>query len=232
MKIKIKKNTLILILAAILVVVVIVILALVGVFEKEDKIPVTEKEEVAQEVSEIVDRGDFEACENIEDEEYRVICKNNIAFNLAYENLDPEWCLKLDDERMSREGCVQRIILQEALSKDDEKICQKLTNFEYSNLIEICVTEFWLEKAAREMDDSLCDNLTEEGVEYCKFTVLANSFFSDPGSFSCEEVMNSLGTSKKNCELYKQRKLENKVFNCSLLDNFVLSEICAKYQDF
>ena len=206
------------ILAAILLLVVLILLAIL--FKSQNNASLSQEEAIAQEVSKIVAKGDFDACNKINNEEYKIICKNNVALELASKELDAKWCLELDDERIGREDCVSSIILQKAVEQDDIDICREAEELGYINSVELCSANFLVTKAIRENKKEYCDGINNETYkDNCEKQVFMASFFKDPINTNCQNLEN-FGIEQSVCEEYKKTKA------CDLIDNSLLMINC------
>ena len=213
---KVKKILLILILVLIIAGVAF------GVWRMKNRkqaVPLTQ-DQIAQDVSGIIEKGDFNSCDSVQDNDYKIICKNNIAQKLAYQSLDTNWCLKLDDQRVKIADCISSLIPGKAIKANDVSICNEAGSLGYENLIEKCINNFWVNKATSEGKAEYCDNIkTEDAKDSCTIQVTKYNFFKNPDQFSCKEL-EALNIDQKNCMDYKNTK------NCGSIQDMGSQMIC------
>jgi hypothetical protein len=123
---------------------------------------------IEAQMNKIIESGNFEACGGIKDMEYKRNCEGVIAQNIALASLDYDWCLKMDDQIFSRSSCILDISISKAKKNNDVAVCNELGRFGYRNIKELCIFNYWENKAFTEKDTSVCSNLVKnEEKEQC-----------------------------------------------------------------
>lgn len=220
---KITKTTkIVLIIISVIIVAGIAAAAYFYKFKKQEVAPVKTETQTstAEQVAAIVDKGDFSACDLIQDADYKIVCKNNIAENLADKNLDTSWCLKLDDKNFSRENCIQSVVFGKAKKQGDPNTCNEAGALGYKDDVDKCLTGFWTDKASKESNKELCNNIIQEaGKTNCLNQVAIANFFKDPEGSDCSKLA-EVGITQSDCKSYQENK------NCDLLTDRLLIREC------
>jgi len=176
-----------------------------------------------EKADEMIKTSDFGKCEEIEDELYKKVCVNNIALNLANEELDIGYCQKLDNELVSIADCVNQVIFAKSMDKEDIEVCGETNNQE---LQKNCEDSFWLSLAIKKEDISLCENKAgEKEQNICHNSYLLQKEFSaDTAGFDCEKFKGSQG--KADCDTFKKDMAENNFNNCGNLKSELFNLYC------
>lgn len=161
------------------IILIILVVGILGVFySKNSKQKASEQgnhkaisvEETARNVSQIVKDGNFNDCNSIQDAQYKIICINNIARNLANKELDPRWCLELDNEMMLQKDCISKIVYAKTMKEESVDACNLLIQYGYNETdITECQFSFWFNLALVKKDIEVCNNFkVAEDISACK----------------------------------------------------------------
>ncbi|KKU49290.1 hypothetical protein A3H10_01740 [Candidatus Uhrbacteria bacterium RIFCSPLOWO2_12_FULL_46_10] len=117
-----------------------------------------------QAVAETITGGDLAACDAyanlvIDGANYRIVCRNNIALNLAMQNLDPAYCQQLDGVLMNRLDCTEKVFNAVASNASEISACNSL---QQNDLVDRCKNLFLIKEARRRGDPLVCSVITNE----------------------------------------------------------------------
>ena len=168
---------------------------------KSEKPEVKTEFQLQEQAGAIIKTKDFQGCDEIKDETYKTVCVNNIASNLANENLDISYCQKIDDKLVPIKDCEAQVIFKKSLDKESVDICQET---KYQELQKQCQESFWLTSAARKEKPELCDNIQViEGREFCRDAYLFQTQFTENASnFNCAQFKNN--EVAEDCKIFKE----------------------------
>jgi hypothetical protein len=102
--------------------------------KRVDELPYLVGKEAKEEiVAAIIGKGDPEMCRladrvMVDGIDEGVICRNNIAYELARSRRDLSACDRLDGKLITVEGCKREVILLKLRDKKDVTVCRELTD--------------------------------------------------------------------------------------------------------
>ena len=187
--------------------------------------PLTAEEEIKlqEKAAEIIKTGDFDKCQEIENQIYRTVCINNIALNLAQEKQDISYCQKLDDELVSIAGCERQVLFTKSQDKEDINVCNETKN---SEIQKECQESFWPSLALNKKDINLCNNITvEQEKNSCRDNYLFKQEFTKSESdFDCQRFYSQ--QVKSDCQIYKENILNKKSIACNIFESDLFLNYC------
>ena len=154
--------------------------------------------------------------------DYGVVCKNNIAMNLAAKNLDISYCSQLDGKLMSITDCQSRILLQSALKNNTAAACDSAPT---STMKTSCIAGYWLSESAKTNDPKLCANMPDAvSQKSCADGVLINQLVLNPASTTCAIFTTS--SSSADCVQYKKTVASHDPIGCTKIASPLLANLC------
>jgi len=187
--------------------------------------PMTVEEEIKlqEKAAEIIKAGDFNKCQEIENQIYRTVCINNIALNLAQERQDISYCQKLDDELVSIAGCERQVLFTKSQDKEDINVCSETKN---SEIQKECQKSFWPSLALNKKDIDLCDNIiVEQEKNSCRDNyLLKQEFAKSESDFDCQRFYSQ--QVKSDCQIYKENILNKKSIACNIFESDLFLNYC------
>lgn len=147
---------------------------------------------------------------------YKTVCRNNIYYNMAADNLDFSACEKLVD--MSIEDCQKRVMLLSLSTEQSLAVCDRVPE----KLKSSCPDAHWNFSAVTQKDPSLCARTsTPEANLSCQNNVLITLAIQKETNIACSYFSNK--TVKEDCENYLKGK-----DSCVLIKNSLLKSTCLK----
>lgn len=150
--------------------------------------PLTVEQELAlqEQAEDIIETGNIEGCEQIDNEMYRSVCRNNIALGLAQKTLDIKECRNIDNSLVSRDECERQVVLKKSVEDEDISVCDQATS---NSLKNECKNSYYLQLALKNNDSSIC-NFASDSIQQnmCKDTFMFQTDFTKNANiFDCEE---------------------------------------------
>lgn len=178
--------------------------------------------QLQQQVADIVATKDFSQCSKVSDALYKVVCVNNIALNLAQETQDLSYCQKIDNNLVPISDCERQIIFTKSVTKGDVSVCGETND---ATIKEECITGFWQERAFKEGNITLCENIIGEfHKNYCYDNYLFNkNYLGNMSGFDCRLFKDA--QTKEDCLNYK--KISSQGNMCEGLNSMLFSNHCA-----
>jgi hypothetical protein len=183
---------------------------------------VSHEEELQNQVAQIVDTKDSSKCNEIQDQTYQTVCRNNIALNDAQEKKDASYCQKVDNRLISIADCERDVVPRKALDQKDIKVCDEAT---IPEVRESCQADFWSNLAQAENNIKECDNLAAgaERDECLDVYFLKNEFMTGK-SLDCNKFASQ--QAKKDCGAYKEIFNNRDIQACSNLKTDFFIALC------
>ena len=123
-------------------------------------------------VAKIIQSGKLEDCAIakgviIDGADYELVCRDNIASELALSSLDLSFCNQISDRAdSSQRQCQEAVLLGLMRKEKDIKVCDRGLDQE---MIKICQSLYWQEQAVVSRGPQPCENLsTPKEQEYCR----------------------------------------------------------------
>lgn len=172
--------------------------------------------DLKQNVADIIKSENLSQCDGIEDAQYRKVCINNIAQNLAQKNLDVTYCDKLDNENFSVSDCKEAVIDELSIKNKDISICDKLAD------LSGCRRQYWQIIALKYDNVSLCDQAQDdEQKNLCRNNYVLQKFFlNDPKKTDCSQFAST--AVQDDCKEVE----DNPQRGCQKLSSEIFSEYC------
>ncbi|PLX20976.1 hypothetical protein C0584_04295 [Candidatus Parcubacteria bacterium] len=163
-----------------------------------------EKELALQDqVDKIIFDGELEACDKVDDDYYKRVCVNNVAYEMAKKTGDVSYCKKLDDILVSVEDCEWNVVLNKSLLGNDVTICEEAEN---QDLRAQCLENFYSNKALKEGEVENCEQINEiiRRNNCIDSFVFENEFLSDISNFECEKFSDK--QARNDCALLNEEE--------------------------
>lgn len=150
----------------------------------------------------IVKTGDFNRCQEINDDVYRKVCTNNIALNLAQQKLDSSYCQKIDGKLMSAEECDRRVMGEKMAKATSIAVCQQALT---DTVKKECEDNFYSNSGfiANSVDINACSRApTTEQEDDCYDSYLFQKEFStNIDGFQCDKFHKQ--QTQADCKVYQ-----------------------------
>jgi hypothetical protein len=165
--------------------------------------PLTVEQELSlqEQAGAIIDTGDIKACDQIDNDMYKSVCRNNIALELAQKNLDISQCKSIENET-TRESCISEIASKNAIQNKSVEECLSIKN-EVSR--SQCTEQYYMNIGANKSEgNNRCDDIADAaGKTLCQDTAtLYSGFSSNPKNFDCSKFKSE--DSVSDCNAYQQ----------------------------
>ena len=189
-----------------IIIIILAVLVLIGgwlISSGGTQQPITAEEEVTlqKQAGEIINTGDIKACDQIDNDTYKAVCKNNIALELAQKNLDIKQCQNVDNSLVPREECERKVVLKKSVEDEDISVCDQATSIDLKNE---CKNLYYLQVALKNNDSSVCNSVVDLlQKNICKDTfTFQTDFTQNADTFDCEKF--SGNNFKNDCKNLKQ----------------------------
>lgn len=153
-----------------------------------------------KQLSEIVKDKSFEKCDEIKDDFYKKVCVNNVAVELAKENLDLSYCAKVDGQLISENYCQEQVLLLKFEKEETGEFCKELQD---ASKQEDCLINFYNQLALKKDNADICQNIADtRQAELCHDNYIVSKIFTqNQGKIDCSLLKNS--DAKLDCENIK-----------------------------
>lgn len=137
---------------------------------------------------EIIKGKNFDDCKKIDDAYYEAVCMNNIALEVAYEQLDVQYCQKMDNALVPIAECERRVVLQKSIKQENVVICDEATD---QNVRVQCRESFLFSLALAKNSIAICtQGETVQQKNDCSNTYLfQKEFIANPRAFDCSRFV-------------------------------------------
>ena len=119
--------------------------------DEQNKIEVKHQEITSEKIK----TGDFDECQNIDDDMYRDVCINNIALNLSKTNKDVSICSKMSGKLVSIWECERAVVWPLSMEQSDISICDLASD---QAVVEQCRSSYTMYFAQKSWNESDCGN--------------------------------------------------------------------------
>jgi hypothetical protein len=160
--------------------------------------------QIESQAAAIIKSGDVSQCSSIDrvvnGVNYETVCKNNIAWDKAQQDLDIAACNDLDGKLMSVADCQNSVIDGLVAKAKDFSVCGKFSG----PLKNTCENQYWSASAAAKIDPSLCKNIISSSSAAsmnCEYNIILNAPEGAVGAFQCSIFS---GQVKTDCENYQK----------------------------
>lgn len=196
---------------------------------EENKLSVADEKKLQEQAEDIVQSGDPQACQKIENEMYQKVCRNNIFLKKAEKENNAAYCRELDGKMISVENCERQIVMQKSIEKGDASVCQEASQKEVRVQ---CEENFWPKLALQKQDIGICAQAKDQEIgKKCKdMFYFYHDFSPNPQSFGCSNFSDE--SLRTDCEIYKSNLSQKKTNPCENLKTGFVTLFCqnAEYQ--
>lgn len=156
--------------------------------------------DLQKQLSEVVENKNFAKCDEIKDDFYKKVCVNNVAVELAKENLDLSYCTKVDGQLISENYCQEQVLLLKFEKEETGDFCKELRN---TSEQENCLINFYNRLALKKDNADICQNIADtKQAELCHDNYIVSKIFTqNQGKIDCSLLKNS--DAKSDCENIK-----------------------------
>ena len=124
-----------------------------------------EERKLQEEVAPLIDAGDMNACDRIQNDLYRKVCVDNIALNKASGTGDIRFCQYLDDKLVTKASCEWQVLGKKSIDKEDRGVCDETG---IDSVRKDCEGAFSFGMAGKKHDPKLCDQDADKtNVDLC-----------------------------------------------------------------
>lgn len=185
---------------------------------------------IPEQVAEIVKSGKISRCARVHGAiingiDYETVCRNNVAYRLAFKRGDVSYCKKLDDVLLSVAQCESDVLRLMINKGAGVAVCVTagISNEARSS----CEREFWFRESVAKKDIALCDNIAEGmvGRDGCRINFWIKRLIADPGEVSCRVFSGSL---RLDCEEFSRAVSEPQKERCSAIHNEEIRARCGE----
>jgi hypothetical protein len=160
-----------------------------------EKIMMRLNEEVK--MKEIMNRGSFDECDTLRDEDLRTACRNNIALANTGNNYNTAWCDKVDGTLVTKAFCEGRVLRAKVKRTGDLSVCAGAATPAAGSE---CEATYWFGKAAAAGDAALCANIRDVKLSTgCTDRILL-SLLANGKTIRCDTM--KMPSSRTDCELF------------------------------
>lgn len=194
-----------------------------------------EKEKPGQSVGDraaaIIRGGDIRACDQLDQVfdgvNYRTVCRNNIALNLAKEKGDVRYCNDIDNVLVSTADCERQVLYVVSIDRESIDACDAASIPEVRAQ---CRDAFFLALALKKKDASICNRAeTQQAKMSCSDGyVFRNEFLGHSGTFDCSKFAGS--EFGRDCLQYQKDLTSGLPMECSLFQTSEFSQHCSSGQ--
>lgn len=177
------------------------------IFRKETGLKVSPSEsDLQKQLSEVVENKNFAKCDEIKDDFYKKVCVNNVAVELAKENLDLSYCEKVDGELISESYCQEQVLFLKFEKEETGEFCKELQD---ASEQENCLINFYNRLALKKDDADICQNIANtKQAELCHDSYIVSKIFAqNQGKIDCSLLKNN--DAKSDCENIKPNILSS-----------------------
>lgn len=178
-------------------------------------------------VANIIAQGDYDSCGAADGYvmnglDYGVVCRNNVAYQLAIEKFDERYCDRLDNKLASVDECRQDVMMTR-LSRDNSPATCEQTRFD--PLRQQCRSLYFTKAAVENSSIAPCQNLFEDKRTVCEDGVRLSVLAKQPSNVACSELSVA---HQEDCQKFKEIVTDQggNVQACSQLDTPVLMAGC------
>ncbi|VAW11539.1 hypothetical protein MNBD_BACTEROID05-650 [hydrothermal vent metagenome] len=187
-----------------------------------------EKEIILQkQAGDIINTGDIKACDQIDNDMYKSVCRNNIALELAQKNLDIKGCENIENET-TKGSCLLDVSLKSAIQNKSALVCESIKD-EKSRAQ--CVELYYVNTAVNKSGEDTCANIADvNGKTLCQDTnILYDGFSLDSSKFNCEQFKseNSINDCKAFQEIVKTQPGPMDTF-CAYFKTNLFKRFCTQ----
>lgn len=156
--------------------------------------------DLQEQLSEVVGNKTFAKCDEIKDDFYKKVCVNNVAVELAKENLDLSYCEKVDGELISESYCQEQVLLLKFEKEETGDFCKELQD---ASEQENCFINFYNRLALQKDNADICQNIADtKQAELCHDNYIVSKIFTqNQGKIDCSLLKNN--DAKSDCENIK-----------------------------
>jgi hypothetical protein len=189
---------------------------------KEKKTSINEEKTLDQRVADIIKTGNLDLCQKIEDQTFKTVCTNNIAFNLAKEKDDPSYCQKLDNNLMSVADCEREVVANKALGEGNISICEQASD---ESVKDQCKNSFYWKLALTKDDINICNQIQQKDqLEYCHNNYLINKKFrGNTKGFDCLQL-------EGNDVQVECKKMQDLIGTINTMHKFPNPDLCSQFK--
>lgn len=187
------------------------------------------RETKQQAVAATIAKGDLSACDAyanlvIDGANYRTVCRNNIAMNLAMQNLDPAYCQQLDGMLMNKLDCMEKVFNVIVGNASEISACN---SFQQNALVERCKNLFLIKEAKRRGDPLVCSTIADESKRItCRDEAFLVEFGLNSKDFNCSLFSSDL---EYDCTAFRRMLAptsSERPLACEDLKTISMQEIC------
>jgi hypothetical protein len=190
----------------------------------EKKLSVADEKILQEKVAVIIKGGDLNTCDEIENDMYRNVCRNNILLNKIQETKDIKLCRELDGKLVSVESCERNIIMKESLEKGDISVCSQASSV---NVRKMCQQNVWIAQAVKNNDIGYCQNLKldEEKMSCEDIFYFGSIFQSGAENFDCQKFHQE--DMRSDCLVFKNNPASKSPDFCAGMKTALFSQLCS-----
>lgn len=185
------------------------------------KLPPPEQQ---KQIAEIIKGGDISQCERakgvlINGANYKSVCKNNIAAELAVSRLDSSFCAQISDSTgLALRQCQEAVLLGQMRKEKDIEVCDRAVDQE---MAKNCQSFYWQEQASAGRSVKACSSLpTAADQQNCRDRSLL-SLLAQQQSVKCTELSKPL---RPDCLAFKKIMASGQS-NISACNNISIDEL-------
>ncbi len=183
-------------------------------------------EEKKELVARIIQKGNIDACARakeivLDGVNYETVCRNNVAYQLAFKTLDPKYCKDLDNKLVSIEQCEAEILLKKINTGADIAVCSGAS---VQGAQTYCRGIYWFREAIQKGNEALCDTIEDVGSRApCHERVAIEGLIKNPSGTDCSRFSGSLA---RDCENFKSTLKSGSQNSCTLIGNERIRSEC------